>query len=192
MLLRTLVFSVALLRTHYIWIYITTLHITCTARLTPRKKIKSFDVLCSYWMLCWSVRMFKGGLLSKGGHLTRRFAEVMLILLCCPTIILFFGLSFWPSGRFFSHFKSNYFEKTQRSDINNWILFVATSNTSSFFEVVAFKVGGKKPSRRSVLSIEVKQTVWNSLKPTTRLDFNWPYLITFKCKMGKNVPTWTV
>jgi hypothetical protein len=29
--------------------------------------------------------MFKGSLLPKGGYLTRRFAEDMLILLCCPT-----------------------------------------------------------------------------------------------------------
>ena len=30
-------------------------------------------------MLCGSVRMFEGSLLSNGGHLTRRFTEVMLI-----------------------------------------------------------------------------------------------------------------
>ena len=39
-------------------------------------------------LLHGSVRMFKGSLLSKGGHLTRRFAEdvPILLLLCCPTL----------------------------------------------------------------------------------------------------------
>ena len=89
--------------------------------------------LYSNWMLCGSVSMFKGSLLSKGGHLTRRFAEVMLILLCCPTIIiLFLGLSFWPSERFFHTLKATNSKKTQRSDIKNPFFM-------SLRELVAFK-----------------------------------------------------
>ena len=60
---------------------------------------------CSLFLLkiIWAVSMFKGSLLPKGGHLTRRFAEDMLILLCCSVGISQISPSFFgPSGGFFS------------------------------------------------------------------------------------------
>ena len=125
-------------------------------------------------MLCGSVRMFEGSLLSTvqrrapnsfvclrestvqrrapNSKICRRYAHFTMLP---HHYYIIFRPLFLTFGTIFPHFKSNYCEKTQRSYITNPILYVATLNV---FRISCFE-SMEKSIRRSILSIEVKQTV---------------------------------